>query len=398
MIFTGKYFKTLIELYDECPIDNVLSSEMFSPEETVFVCPPDVARNKPLQEKIREYFAQRGVKTKCSFVEASLMNVASVESTISGLLDKYSDCGLDISGGSDAALYAYGRISVGREIPTFTYSRKKNMFFNVFNAPFAEDLPCNIKLSVKDSFLMTGGEIRQGRADNDYLEANPELIDRFFPLFLRYRNEWTPIITYIQKISRRNEGDTSLHADGSFTVKGERNARITANTKALSDFMEAGLIRNLRIKTGESVAFDFRDENVRFWLRDIGSVLEIYTFNCCRKTGLFNDVKSSVIVDWNDLDGHGKVTNELDVMATCGVKPIFISCKTCDVNTEALNELAVLSRRFGSRLGKAAIVTSKIGQAPMRNRAMELGIDVINLDALKNEKQFIKQLSALIRE
>ena len=35
--------KTLIELYDERPIENVLGTEMFRPEETIFICPPEVA-------------------------------------------------------------------------------------------------------------------------------------------------------------------------------------------------------------------------------------------------------------------------------------------------------------------------------------------------------------------
>ena len=35
--------KTLIELYDESPIQNVLGTEMFHPEETILICPPEVA-------------------------------------------------------------------------------------------------------------------------------------------------------------------------------------------------------------------------------------------------------------------------------------------------------------------------------------------------------------------
>ena len=35
--------KTLIELYDERPLENVLSTEVFRPQRTVFICPPEVA-------------------------------------------------------------------------------------------------------------------------------------------------------------------------------------------------------------------------------------------------------------------------------------------------------------------------------------------------------------------
>ena len=69
-------------------------------------------------------------------------------------------------------------------------------------------------------------------------------------------------------------------------------------------------------------------------------------------------------------------------MCTRGVTPVFISCKTCDVKTEALNELAVLRDRFGGQIAKAVIVTAEKGGIAMRNRAAELNISVIDLNDL----------------
>ena len=76
------------------------------------------------------------------------------------------------------------------------------------------------------------------------------------------------------------------------------------------------------------------------------------------------------------------LTNELDVLATRGIAPVFISCKTCEVRTEALNELAILRDRFGGKTAKAAVVTAERGGGAMRSRAAELGIRVIDLDDL----------------
>ena len=45
--------KTLIELYDERPLDNVLATEMFRPGTTVYLCPPEVSQNRVLQENLR---------------------------------------------------------------------------------------------------------------------------------------------------------------------------------------------------------------------------------------------------------------------------------------------------------------------------------------------------------
>jgi hypothetical protein len=90
------------------------------------------------------------------------------------------------------------------------------------------------------------------------------------------------------------------------------------------------------------------------------------------------------VVYWEGYDNkqENAVSNELDVMCAKGVVPVFISCKTGAVQTEALNELAILRDRFGSNMAKAAIVTAERGGGAMRNRASELGISVIDLNDL----------------
>ena len=63
----GDTMKTLIELYDERPIENVLASEVFRPQRTVFLCPPEVAQNKTVLEKMRKFFAHRGLDMELVF-------------------------------------------------------------------------------------------------------------------------------------------------------------------------------------------------------------------------------------------------------------------------------------------------------------------------------------------
>ena len=83
------------------------------------------------------------------------------------------------------------------------------------------------------------------------------------------------------------------------------------------------MIQDLTIVRDESVSFRFRDQNTRAWLRDVGSVLELYAYKACVDTGIFNDVISSAVVRWDDTVGHGSVSNEIDVMAARGVIPLF---------------------------------------------------------------------------
>ena len=236
--------------------------------------------------------------------------------------------------------------------------------------------------------------VRWGR-NTSVLSRYLSIIEPMFGLYLRHRRDWPKIVTYIQRLSQQEDG---LRAQGGYIVKGEHGGRVSAPEAALEEMAKIGLIADLTMNPDQGVTFTFADSQVRAWLRDVGSALELYVYKACLDLGVFGDVRTSAVVDWlGEKPGKNSVTNELDVMATYGVNPVFISCKTCDVKTEALNELAILRDRFGGQMARAAIVTAERGRSPMRHRAMELGIDVIDLDDLNTMQALQKRLKALLR-
>ena len=244
---------------------------------------------------------------------------------------------------------------------------------------------------------MAGGTLLPGRVDNAVLTKYLSDFDPFFDCFLQFRRDWTDIISYIQRVSPSEYGQVPpLSIQGKYTVKGDHGSRNSANEAALQELERIDYIRDLKIVRGESVSFRFRDLNTRAWLRDVGSVLELYTYKACIDTGIFNDVISSAVVRWDDVLGHGSVSNEIDVMAARGVIPLFISCKACDIKTEALNELAILRDRFGGKGAKAAIVTTEPCNAAARHRAAQLGIAVIDLEELKGD-QIVQRLKVIMK-
>ena len=376
---------TLIELYDERAIENILAPDMFRPQRIIFLCPSDVAQAQQLQEKIRTFFLRRGWEPELIFLESSLFKADRILRQLLTIYEKYPDCALDVTGGSDAALFAAGMFTAQTGVPAFTYSRKKNRFYDICGADFADNLPCTLSYSVEDFFLMAGGTLLPGRVNNAILEQYLGDFDPFFACYLRFRRNWSDIITYIQKVSPAEYGQTPpLFIQGKYTVKGERGARNSANEDALRELARIDFIQNLTIVPDQSVSFRFRDLNTRAWLRDVGSVLELYVYKACLDTNIFNDVISSAVVRWDEVLGHASVSNEIDVMATRGVIPLFLSCKACDIKTEALNELAILRDRFGGKGAKAAIVTTEPCNAAARHRAAQLGIAVIDLEELKS--------------
>ena len=388
---------TLIELYDDRAIENILAPDMFRPHRIIYLCPGEIAQDRSRQEKLKDFFKRRGWNPELIFMEASLFKADRILRQLLTIGEKYPDCALDVTGGSDAALFAAGMFTAQTGVPAFTYSRKKNRFYDISGAAFADNLLCDLAYSVEDFFLMAGGTLLPGRVDNAVLSKYLSDFDPFFDCFLQFRRDWTDIVSYIQRVSPSEYGQVPpLSIQGKYTVKGDHGSRNSANEAALQELERIDYIRDLKIVRGESVSFRFRDLNTRAWLRDVGSVLELYTYKACIDTGIFNDVISSAVVRWDDVLGHGSVSNEIDVMAARGVIPLFISCKACDIKTEALNELAILRDRFGGKGAKAAIVTTEPCNAAARHRAAQLGIAVIDLEELKGA-QIVQRLKVIMK-
>lgn len=375
--------KTLVELYDERAIENVLGPETFKPEKVVYVCDEKVADDAGIKENYERFFKKRGLEVSIEFLKGSIYKTDKLVKKFQYIYEHYEDCCLDVAGGNDAALFAAGMFCKNTQVPALTYSSKRNMFFDIQNAEFADNLPCTLEYSVEDFFLMTGGTLRAGRVDNSSLSNYLKYFDGFFDIFMKYRRDWVDLITYILRISQKERDEIDLKVCGDLEQKADHGRRVSADMDFMKELEELGFIKNLSLSYDKRLSFEFMDENTRNWLRDVGSVLELYVYKACLDTGVFTDVMSSVVVDWDGLRGHETVSNEIDVVAAKGVKPMFISCKACEVKTEALNELAVLRDRFGGKGSKAVIVTSEMIRASARHRAAQLDIAVIDLEELE---------------
>ena len=379
--------KTLIELYDDRAIENMIAPEVFRPEKIIYLCPEDALRDGRTQNNIRRFLLRRGLDIKTEFVTASIYKADRILKQLRTIAESNEDIALDVSGGTEAALFASGMFCEETNAPAFTYSRKKNKFYDIRNAPFADDLPCGLEYSVEDFFAMTGGKMREGRVDNRTLSGYLDVFGPFFDIFCRFRRIWNDQIVFMQRISQnRKDEPVSLYAEGSPEQKAERGGRVHANYDFLQELQKIGFLEDLEFEPDVRVSFRFKDEQVRAWLRDVGSVLELYMYKACVDSGVFGDIISSAVVDWDGTVGHESVSNEIDVVASRGIVPLFISCKACEVRTEALNELSVLAGRFGGKGAKAAIATTEPCNAAARHRAAQLGIAVIDLEELESGK------------
>ena len=83
--------KTLIELYDERAIENILAPDMFRPQRIVYLCPAEIAQDRKRQEKLSAFFERRGWNPELIFMESSLFKADRILKQLLAIGKKYPD-------------------------------------------------------------------------------------------------------------------------------------------------------------------------------------------------------------------------------------------------------------------------------------------------------------------
>ena len=201
-----------------------------------------------------------------------------------------------------------------------------------------------------------------------------------FKLFMRNTRRWNRFVQYLQATTSIEGKPLSITAP---IRKQKRGSMLVCDEGLMHELEKIGMIEDLRFK-GDRVSYRFRSMTVRQCLNDIGVWLELYVYKTARDCGGFDDARISVVVDWNAVEDEAYNTiNELDVVLTYGVRPVFISCKSGIPNTTALNEIKMLTNLFGGSHAKGVLATmcDLKKEAPAAyQRALDMGIGVIDKD------------------
>ena len=372
---------TIIEIYDKEPILNTLASSVFKPDNVVFIGPRS-AMNLRTKGQIRRYLSVRTPNTTPHFFEADIYDVSDVRRVMHEILDRFPEAMIDITGGSSTTLFAVGLFCKEHKVPVFAYNRKHNVFYNVYHCEQMEDIPCDPRFTVEEILAMAGGMfLKNGHISGDAEDKRLfDEIEAVFKLFMRNTRRWNRFVQYLQATTSIEGKPLSITAP---IRKQKRGSMLVCDEGLMHELEKIGMIEDLRFK-GDRVSYRFRSMTVRQCLNDIGVWLELYVYKTARDCGGFDDARISVVVDWNAVEDEAYNTiNELDVVLTYGVRPVFISCKSGIPNTTALNEIKMLTNLFGGSHAKGVLATmcDLKKEAPAAyQRALDMGIGVIDKD------------------
>lgn len=391
----------LLEFYDKTAIENIVGTLLCRPDEVIFL-----GENRKQMEKSIVNYAEvakkQGLCVRFFARSIPRNDLKSAVETLSALVQEADECVIDLCGGEELLLTAAG--IVFERFPQKVRLRRFNVYTNVVTDCDANGVVSSerkAELDVEDIVRICGGRaICSGKRPVD-AECERELAE-LWAICRADPSRWNAQINVLGATAKGTEG--SLHAaiprpSASRDTEKQRR-RFDRLLPFLEDLSDKGLLRNLHVDE-DGASFSYKNERVKSCLLKAGRVLELVIAHVAHGlsdedgTPLYTDVRSGVTLDWDGKTapfGEAEVANEIDVLLTKGLIPVFISCKNGQVDTDELYKLSVVAERFGGEYAQKVLVVNEpeaLGSHAkyIRVRCREMGIRLLeNIDRMTYEE------------
>lgn len=432
---------TIVELFDNKPINNIVGSLAFDPDRVIYV---GGYSKKHFESKklpvLMKYFKEKDLSDLN--IEYVQVRRDSLQDTIEKLEKIYStndDCKfhVEVTGGEDLILIGLGVLCQRHpEIELYQISSQLRTIRSFsMSSDDGEKLDIECKNSVEENLILHGASIVSANGnDNDILSGGYDFnadfkrdINIMWGICCRgientpkpsAPNSWNKVTTMLSALDEKNsdsEDKNSLCID----AKRFRNEFMTGAEGTLFYSYICYFVRTdlMDCQINSDYAYlRFKNDQVRICLTKAGLILELKTYLLCRELmdQRGGDCLTSVTIDWDgddditssvkylydadDPDSTIDTKNEIDVIATCGMVPYFLSCKNGKFSAEELYKLYSVGERFGRGYCKKIIVTTNLTYAlgdaknHILQRAADMGISVIEDVHMKTDDEIAEEM------
>lgn len=368
--------RVLIKLFDREPIKNVLSASIFAPEIVVYLC--DQRHGDLFKESaIYRFFRRRGLRCRPRFYYVDAWSPAAVRRALRAVVRDYPGCIFDFTGGKDLLLGMAGMMVSEMNLPAFHIDIRRRRFSNLRNCEALDKRFHIPSFSAADLLAVTGATVHgYGHISPQQLTPAFEADARaVFSLLMEHQRDWNDFVNYLQ-VCCAGTGPDELDMGGAKTMSGERQL-VHYSPELMEALHRKGIFTRYGLD-GKGVFFSFKSPLIKRCMLSVGVWLELYCYLCAKNTGFFDELISSVVIDWDGVEGGPDTAkNEVDLLLVKGVTPVFVSCKMGTPSALALSEVKQLTEKFSGSFGRTAMVTAqKLGKdaAVLQNRAEELRI------------------------
>ena len=387
-----------VEFFDENPIENVVTSLNYKVDKTLFFGYESMLEeNKRCVEKFLKEIC--GVQ-EVEFCIVDDVDLAGIMDTISNVVNHDLELGhrvfFDLTGGESLPLVAFGIISKELMAPMHMYDIQSNKMYEYGyeGSPLLSELaeydPISLNL---DGFISLYGGTINYRMHKDFKdtwsdEDIKDVVD-MWNLSRNYKTKWVHYSALFRKFMPDYRLNVQVDAK-QFLMEINKN-KMLGSIATFNQFLDAcesaGFLKDVCHENGV-YSYTYKNESIKNYFWDGGSILEIYAFLKESHENISNDCRVGVHIDWDGVIHNmpGKdVLNEIDIMSINDNLPTFISCKIGNVDQMALYELETVANRFGGKYAKKVLVVAKDVAPGHLLRAEEMGIEVRKINNISTK-------------
>ena len=409
---------TVIEFFDQTPIENVIGSITIEFNKIIFV--GDSKLMDEFEPIYKEFAKNRDIKAEISHRAINKNNLLNIVEVLSQIVEQENECFFDLTGGEDLTLVAMGIV--------FERYKHKNIQMEHFNFNSIKSSDSDndghlisnktAKINIDELIGIHGGKVVYTEdAEKDigtfkwqFTDEFLKDIDLMWKICRKDPKKWNSEIFVLLKMCEflHNKNSLTISANVSDLESFVRNegGRYVPIVNLLNELQSIGVIKNLSFKDCK-ISLTFKNKQIKKCLTKAGTVLELKVTTSAMavtrkdKSKIYDECINGVYIDWNG--GEQKETdtfNEIDVILLSGFTPIFISCKNGHVDDEELYKLETVATHFGGENVKKVLIASYLGKQGESkehfvNRAKEMDINFIDQVHTLTDARFdgmIKQL------
>lgn len=382
----------LIELYDEEPIENLITCTNFHMDKVICF------GYRPIMTPEGRGKLKRSHKALCGnhemeFVEVPYGDLNEIARMMDEVLAREygagNQCFFDLTGGGDLVLVAMGILSAKYPTPMHQFNVTTGEL-NIIKQADVESIEVLAerhakKLNLDQVIRFYGGRIDYN-AQKDYKshldnKSFKNDVMNMWKVASRNQRKWNGFSSFLRSCMNFQLTDLMVDVSADDMKRMLKKTPGIRSLKEINQYLQmlgdCGVLEDVTANQ-DGACFAYKDYMTKDVLHDAGCILELYTYYRLRDSGRYSDVRVGAHIAWDDDTWYDddNVKNEIDVLALEGCVPVFVSCKNGKVDQMALYELETVARRFGGKRGKKIMVTGQKMSDGYAKRAAEMGIEV----------------------
>ncbi len=388
---------TLIEIYDNTPLENLIGILTLCPEKAIVV-----GTEQPMLvdiQYIKRVLEMKGLSVTLETRVVDPFDVHGTRQTFETIAQIEPSCVFDLTGGDERLIAAATSVAEQYKLQSQHMHIPSGVATDIDGDGTLAPITAP-SLTVRELITLHGGAVTACTSSPACTDQEAEAL---WNLTRNHPREWNSHIKLLMTLEKGHyrsqtvslsPHDIPKHAKQRFTeIRSKLNAR--------------GIIHNQ--STPDEIRYTYTKPYFRSLLEKAGNLLEHKSFYEAQATmyegnTLFNDVCMGVSIDWNDtLRGNQKVTNnEIDLLLMCGVRPLFVSCKNGDVDENELYKLATVADRFGGKYARKMLIVTELepdspqAREALTRRAADMSIHLVaNAGRLSPEEWKAEFLKAM---